>query len=111
LRRGHRFPQALGASPPCRDAAAAGQQQGRALARQAGLRGTRVAGLPAGAYGNHKDARAAWAAGVLAVDAGPGAAAAEGTEGRESPADFRELWEERTAIMVYDGRLPPTEGG
>jgi hypothetical protein len=50
-------------------------------------------------------------AGVLTVGAGPAAAAAEGAEGRESPADFRERWEERTAIMVYDGRLPPTEGG
>ncbi len=66
--------------------------------------------LPA-ASGGLKDASAAWAAGGLAVGAGPGAAAAEGAEGRKSPADFQELWEERTAIMVYDGRLPPTEGG
>jgi len=42
------FPQALGASPPWQDADAAGQQQWRALARQAALRGKRVAGLPPG---------------------------------------------------------------
>jgi hypothetical protein len=52
------------------DADAAGQQQWRALARQAALRGKRVAGLPAAAYGGHKDASAAWAAGVLAGGAG-----------------------------------------
>jgi len=38
-------------------------------------RGKRVAGLPAEAYGEHKDASAAWAAGVLVVDGGPAAGA------------------------------------
>jgi len=38
-----RFPQALGASPPGRDADAAGPQQWRTLARQAARRGKRVA--------------------------------------------------------------------
>ena len=47
------------------DADAAGQQQGRPLARQAALRGKQVAGLEPEAYGGHKDASAAWAAGVL----------------------------------------------
>ena len=41
------------------------------LARQAALRGKRVAGLPAAAYGGCKDASAAWVAGVLTVWAGP----------------------------------------
>ena len=27
----------------------------------------------------------------------------------EVPEDLREGWEERAAIMVYDGRRPPTE--
>ena len=53
------------------DADAAGQQQWRTRARQAALRGKRGAGLPARAYGEHKDASAAWAAGGLAVGAGP----------------------------------------
>jgi DNA primase len=62
------------------DADAAGQQQWRQLARQAALRGKQVAGLPAAAYGGHKDASAAWAAGVLAVGARPAAVAASGEE-------------------------------
>jgi hypothetical protein len=89
------------------DADAAGQQQWRQLARQAALRGKRVAGLPAAAYGGHKDASAAWVAGLLAVSAGSGAAAAAGAEGQESPADFQALWAERVAIMVYDGTRQP----
>jgi hypothetical protein len=47
-------------------------------------------------------------AGVLAVEAWP-AAAGDGPEGREIPQDLQELWEERTAIMVYDGKLPHCE--
>src|SRR5438445_13387223 len=50
------------------DADIAGQQQWRQLARQAVLRGKRVAVLPAAAYGGHKDVSEAWAAGTLAVD-------------------------------------------
>src|SRR5438105_6934198 len=42
------------------DADAAGQQQWRALAREAALRGKRVAAVPAGAYGGHKDVSEAW---------------------------------------------------
>jgi DNA primase len=49
------------------DADTAGQQQWQALARQAALRGKRVAGLPAAAYGGYKDVSEAWAAGMLAV--------------------------------------------
>ena len=37
------------------DADAAGQQQWRQLAREAALRGKRVAVLPPAAYGGHKD--------------------------------------------------------
>ncbi len=64
------------------DADAAGQQQWRQLAREAALRGKQGAVLPA-AYRGHKDVSAAWAAGVLAVGAGP--AAGDGPEGRERP--------------------------
>jgi len=88
------------------DADAAGQQQWRQLARQAALRGKRVAGLPA-AYGGHKDASAAWAAGVLAVEASP-AAAASG-EKDAVPEALREAWEERAAIIAADGHLTHAE--
>src|SRR5215470_13195268 len=56
------------------DADPAGQQQWRQLARQAALRGKRVAVLPAAAYGGCKDVNDAWVTGVLAVGAGPAAA-------------------------------------
>jgi hypothetical protein len=49
------------------DADAAGQQQWRALARQAALRGKRVAVLPPAAYGGHKDVNEAWVAGALTI--------------------------------------------
>ena len=52
------------------DAAAAGPQPWRALARVAARRGKRVAALEPAAYGGHKDASAAWAAGRLAVEGG-----------------------------------------
>src|SRR5262249_19522348 len=87
------------------DADAAGQQQWRQLARQAALRGKRVSVLPAAAYGGCKDANDAWVAGVLRLDAWP-AAAGERPARREVPADLREIWEERTSIMVYDGHVP-----
>jgi DNA primase len=62
------------------DADTAGQQQWRQLARQAALRGKRVAVLEPMAYGGYKDASEAWVVGVLAVGAGPAAAAAGGEE-------------------------------
>jgi DNA primase len=89
------------------DADAAGQQQWRQLARQAALRGKRVAVLPAAAYGGCKDVSEAWATGVLAVDAGP--AAAPGEEALAVPPHQRESWAERVAIMVIDGGLPCAE--
>jgi len=107
-RRGRRFPQALGAGPPGRDAAAAGQPQWRQLAHQAALRGKQVALLPPEAYGGYKDVNEAWAAGVLAVGAGP-AVAGERPAELEVPEDLREMWEERTSIMVYDGHVPRAE--
>jgi hypothetical protein len=85
------------------DADAAGQQQGRQLARQAALRGKRVAGLEPTAYGGYKDVNEAWVAGTLAVGTGP--AAAGGPEALEVLEDLREAWEERVAIMVADGHL------
>jgi len=90
------------------DADAAGQQQWRQLARQAALRGKRVAVLPPAAYGGHKDASAAWAAGVLEGGAWP-AAAETGAEGLTVPEDLREAWTERVAIMMADGGLPRAE--
>jgi hypothetical protein len=86
------------------DADTAGQQQWRQLARQAALRGKRVAVLPAAAYGGCKDVSDAWATGVLAVDAGR--AAAPGGEALAVPPHQREPWAERVAIMVIDGGLP-----
>jgi DNA primase len=84
------------------DADAAGQQQWRQLARQAALRGKAVAVLPAAAYGGYKDVNEAWAAGVLAVGAGPPVATV-GSEGLATPQHLREAWAERVAIMVTDG--------
>jgi Toprim domain len=86
------------------DADAAGQQQWRQLARQAALRGKRVAVLPAAAYGGCKDVSDAWATGVLAV--GAGSAAAPGEEALAVPPHQREAWAERVAIMMTDGGLP-----
>ncbi len=86
------------------DADTAGQQQWRQLARQAALRGKRVAVLPAAAYGGCKDVSDAWATGVLAVGTGP--AAAPGGEVLAVPPHQRESWAERVAIMVIDGGLP-----
>jgi len=87
------------------DADAAGQQQWRRLARQAALRGKEVSVLEPAAYGGYKDASAAWAAVVLAVLAGP-TAAADGGEVLAVPQNLREPWAERGAIMVTDGGLP-----
>jgi hypothetical protein len=84
------------------DADAAGQQQWRQLARQAALRGKHVAMLEPGAYGGHKDVSAAWAAGVLRVNARP-VAARHDPASLEVPEDRREAWAERVAIMVTDG--------
>jgi hypothetical protein len=89
------------------DADPAGQQQWRQLARQAALRGKRVAVLPAAAYGGCKDVSEAWATGVLAVDAEP--AAAPRGAALAVPPHQREFWAERVAIMVIDGGLPHAE--
>jgi hypothetical protein len=86
------------------DADTAGQQRWRQFARQAVLRGKRVAVLPAAAYGGCKDVSDAWAMGVLAVGAGP--AAAPGGDTLAVPEHQREPWAERVAIMVIDGGLP-----
>jgi hypothetical protein len=89
------------------DADAAGQQQWRQLARQAALRGKQVAVLPAAAYGGYKDVNEAWAAGVLAVGAGP-TAATVGGEVLATPKHLRESWAERAArasAALQPGRL------
>ena len=90
------------------DADTAGQQQWQALARQAALRGKRVAVLPVAAYGGCKDVSAAWAAGVLTVEAGHASGAAGG-EALAIPEERREAWEERAALMATDGGLPSRE--
>jgi hypothetical protein len=85
------------------DADATGQHHWRLLARQAALRGKRVIMLPPTAYGGEKDINAAWMAGVLQIDLPP--------FGGMSPAgtalanDLQDLWEERAAIMEWDGGL------
>ena len=84
------------------DADTAGQQQWRQLARQAALRGKHVAVLEPMAYGGHKDVSAAWAAGVLRVNANP-VATRQDPASLEVPEDRREAWAERVAIMVTDG--------
>jgi hypothetical protein len=90
------------------DADAAGQQQWRQLARQAALRGKRVAVLEPAAYGWHKDVNEAWVAGTLAVD--PWFTSAEETGARLAvPEDLYEAWEERVAIMLTDGHLLPAD--
>ena len=79
------------------DADAAGQQQWRTLAREAALRGKRVAVLPAAAYGGCKDASEAWVAGALALGGGPAAAGMGGAAALQRPEDLQELWQERAA--------------
>jgi len=90
------------------DADAAGQQQWRARAREAALRGKQVAVLEPAAYGGYKDVNEAWMAGVLHIGAWPAAAAA-GAEGLAVPEDLREAWDERVAIMEADGGVPHAE--
>ena len=85
------------------DADAAGQQQWRQLARQAALRGKGVEVLEPMAYGGYKDVNEAWMAGALTMGAGP--VAIDGPKGPELPADLRDAWDERAAIMECDGRL------
>src|SRR5919108_5229459 len=91
------------------DADAAGQQQWRALARQAALRGKRVAVLPPEAYGGYKDANEAWAAGVLAVAGGSAATGMGGVAVPEIPEDLQELWQERVAIIAADSHVSRPE--
>jgi hypothetical protein len=90
------------------DADVAGQQQWRQFARQATLRGKRVAVLPATAYGGYKDVNEAWVAGTLAVDAWSTPAEEPGAR-LAVPADLHEAWEERVAIMLTDGHLRPAD--
>ena len=90
------------------DADTAGQQQWHQLARQAALRGKRVAVLPPEAYGGHKDVNEAWVAGTLAVGAWSPPAEATGAQ-LAVPADLHEVWEERVAIMLADGHLLPAD--
>ena len=89
------------------DADTAGQQQWQALARQAALRGKRVAVLPVAAYGGRKDVSEAWAAGVLCL--GGAGADGDGTLGHGRSQEHQETWTERVAIMVVDGGLAPAE--
>ena len=81
------------------DADAAGQQQWRQLARQATLRGKRVAVLEPAAYGGLKDASAAWTEGVLTVGGGP--MADESSERSELPEEYRKF--KRCAVKRKEG--------
>ena len=92
------------------DADPTGQQQWRQLARQAALRGKQVAVLEPAAYGGQKDVSAAWAAGVLRVEARP-VAARQDPAPLEVPEDRREAWAERVAIMVTDGGVRREDAG
>ena len=91
------------------DADAAGQQQWRALAREAALRGKRVAVLEPTAYGGWKDINEAWVAGVLTVGTRPAAAGRRDVATPALPAALQELWQERVAIIAADGHVPPAE--
>jgi len=55
------------------------------------------------AYGGYKDVNEAWMAGALTLGEGP--VALEGPKGLELPADLRNAWDERAAIMECDGGL------
>ena len=70
--------------------------------------GKRVARLPAGAYGGHKDVNEGWMAGALTIGAWSTAAAGS-HEALVVPEDLQEGWEERATIMVYNGNLPRPE--
>jgi hypothetical protein len=83
------------------DADVVGQQQWRVLARQAVLRGKQVAVLPPTAYGQEKDVNAAWVAGTLSLEGG----ASPGTPDPD-PSALHERWEERAAIIEWEGGLP-----
>ena len=83
------------------DADAVGQQQWRVLARQAVLRGKQVAVLPPTAYGQEKDVNAAWVAGTLSLGSGA-------SPGTPDPCALHERWEERAAIIEWEGGLPRT---
>ena len=85
------------------DADAAGQQQWRQLARQAALRGKRVAVLEPTAYGGYKDVNEAWVAGALTLRERPAASA--GSKVLEIPGELQDAWEERAAIIECDGGL------
>ena len=85
------------------DADAAGQQQWRAFARQAALRGKGVEVLEPRAYGGYKDVNEAWMAGALTMGEGP--VVLDSSKGLELLADLRDAWDERAAIMECDGGL------
>ena len=70
-------------------------EDGRSLATDAAQR----------AYGGHTDANEAWVAGVLTLSGTP-PAGATGAAVLAVPEDCREQWEERAAIMEWDGHMP-----
>jgi hypothetical protein len=80
-----------------------GQQQWRALVREAALRGKGVEVLELAAYGGYKVVNATWIAGVLT--SGGGSAVINGSEGLELPEDLWDAWEERAAIRECDSGL------
>lgn len=85
------------------DADSTGQHHWRLLARQAALRGKRVIILPPTAYGGEKDINAAWMAGVLQISLPPSGGMS--LVDTAFANDLQDLWEERAAIMEWDGGL------
>jgi hypothetical protein len=81
-----------------------GQHHWRLLARQAVLRGKQVGVLPVTAYGGYKDVNAAWTAGVFVLPDLPSAGGRQ-PAGLHYPDVWQEQWEERAAIMEWEGGL------
>ena len=89
------------------DADTTGQQQSPARSPGRTVGESRLRAGVRGVWGQ-KDVSAAWAAGVLAVGAGP-AAVPVGGEGLAMSQHQRESWAERVAIMVTDGSVRPED--
>jgi hypothetical protein len=90
------------------DADSAGERAWRALAYLGAVRGKQIAILSQADYGGAKDANEAWIAQTLNIgdDALRGSHRDQGIVISQA---MREEWEERSAIMEWDGGLPRDE--
>jgi hypothetical protein len=101
----------------CLDTDEPGQAARVELARQAAMRGKSVAYLPPEALGGHKDLSEAWAAGALNLDlpesiSGIGPGPAEHNvlgEVAAWPAERREAFEEKAAVLEYESKMTRPE--